>query len=78
MLDTPTLGTVDEPWFTTEQIATQLQVSEFSVRRWLRTGQLRGVNFGGGSGWRVKDSDLQAFLEARQRPSERGPSEQKP
>jgi excisionase family DNA binding protein len=76
MQEVSTLSTVDEPWFTTEQIAAQLQVSEFSVRRWLRTGRLRGVNFGGGSGWRVKDSDLRAFLEAQQRQSGSGHSEE--
>jgi excisionase family DNA binding protein len=78
MQEASTLGTVDEPWFTTEQIAAHLQVSEFSVRRWLRTGRLRGVNFGGGTGWRVKDSDLRAFLDARQHQSESGHIEKQP
>ncbi len=56
---------MDERWFTVEQIAETLQVSEQSVRRWLREGVLRGTAFGGKAGWRVRESDLNAFLTAR-------------
>jgi excisionase family DNA binding protein len=37
-------------------------VHEQTVRRWLREGSLRGRSFGGKTGWRVRESDLRAFL----------------
>ena len=63
---------MDERWFTVEQIAQQIQVSEQTVRRWLRDGSIRGHSFGGKAGWRVKESDLNKFLETR-RPSSEQP-----
>jgi excisionase family DNA binding protein len=60
---------VEDRWFTVEQIAQQLQVSEQTVRRWLRDGSIRGHSFGGKAGWRVKESDLNAFLETRRPPA---------
>ena len=53
---------MDERWYTVEQIATTLQVHEQTVRRWLRTHALTGRYFGGKTGWRVRQSDLDAFL----------------
>lgn len=53
---------VDERWFTVAYIAELLDVHEQTVRRWLNDGRLRGRNFGGKTGWRVKESDLEAFL----------------
>jgi len=52
-----------ERWFTTRQIADLLQVDEQTIRRWLRDGRVIGRNFGGKVGWRVRESDLNAFLE---------------
>ncbi|HEV2109066.1 MAG TPA: helix-turn-helix domain-containing protein [Thermomicrobiales bacterium] len=49
-------------WLTVAQIAERLQVHPETVRRWLRDGQLAGRNFGGKSGYRVRESDLEAFL----------------
>jgi excisionase family DNA binding protein len=51
-----------EPWVTVGEIAEQLQISEATVRAWLRTGRLPGRNFGGQIGWRVGESALEAFL----------------
>ncbi len=51
-----------EQWVTVAQIAERLQVHPETVRRWLRDGQLVGRNFGGKSGYRVRESDLAAFL----------------
>jgi excisionase family DNA binding protein len=53
---------MDERWYTVEQIATTLQVHEQTVRRWLRERALAGRYFGGKTGWRVRQSDLEAFL----------------
>jgi excisionase family DNA binding protein len=61
---------VDERWLTVAQIAEQLQVHEETVRRWLRDGRLRGRNFGGKSGYRVRESELIAFLDEDKSPKE--------
>jgi len=53
----------EDKWLTVEQIAAQLQVTEQTVRRWLRSGALIGRNFSGRTGYRVRQSDLDAFLE---------------
>jgi hypothetical protein len=37
-------------------------VDQYTVRRWLRLGKLRGKNHGGQMGWRVRGADLLAFL----------------
>ncbi len=65
VLDWATKGKVmaDERWFTVAYIAELLDVHEETVRRWLKAGRLKGQNFGGRMGWRVKESDLNAFLE---------------
>ena len=56
---------VDERWITVGEIVDLLKVHEQTVRRWLRDGDLRGYNLGGKSGYRIKASDLDAFLESR-------------
>lgn len=53
----------DERWYTTQDVADLLKVTNQTVRLWLREGRLRGLNLGGRGGWRVKESDLNAFLE---------------
>jgi excisionase family DNA binding protein len=50
-------------WLTVAQIAERLQVHPETVRRWLRDGQIVGRNFGGRSGYRVRERDLEAFLD---------------
>jgi excisionase family DNA binding protein len=51
---------------TVEQTAAYLQMAEDSVRRMLRTGRLPGYRLGGRrTGWRVKQSELDAWLESR-------------
>jgi excisionase family DNA binding protein len=52
-----------EQWLTVAEIVERLRVHENTVRRWLRTGELPGRNFGGRTGYRVRASDLDAFLE---------------
>jgi excisionase family DNA binding protein len=51
-----------EDLYTVKEVATKLKVSERAVLDWLRAGQLRGLR--AGRAWRVKESDLEAFLEA--------------
>lgn len=52
-------------WYTVAEIVTMLQVHEQSVRRWLRSGELRGTLLGRKGGYRVLGSDLKAFLDQR-------------
>lgn len=52
----------NERWFTVSDIAELVRVQERTVRKWLREGRLAGLNFGGKTGWRVKESELDAFL----------------
>jgi excisionase family DNA binding protein len=52
----------EDKWLTVEQIAEQIQVTEQTVRRWLRAGALAGRNFSGRTGYRVRQSDLDTFL----------------
>ncbi len=44
-----------------QEVADRLNVSLVTVGRWLREGQLRGVK--AGRQWRVREADLQSFLE---------------
>ena len=56
---------VDERLFSVPEIADRLQVTEETVRTWLRSGRLRGLRPGGRrAGWRVRQSDLARFIEA--------------
>ena len=54
-----------ERWFTVAENVESLKVHEQTVRRWIREGQLRAYNFGGKTGYRIKEGDLEAFLESR-------------
>jgi len=53
---------VSERLLTVADICDRLQVHEETVRRWLRDGRLKGINLGGKSGYRIRESDLQDFL----------------
>lgn len=50
---------------TVEEVAQRIGVTEETVRRWLRTKQLRGYRAGRRSGWRIRPADLEAFIVAR-------------
>jgi excisionase family DNA binding protein len=44
-----------------EQVATRLQVSEYTALKWLREGRITGRKLG--KFWRVRESDLEAFID---------------
>lgn len=52
----------EDKWLTVEDVTARLRVHKDTVRRWLRSGRLTGRNFGGKMGYRIKESDLDAFL----------------
>lgn len=49
---------------TVREIAERLEVSEATVRGWIRSGSLRAIDIG--KGWRVADTDLNSFLTVRE------------
>lgn len=49
--------------YTPEEVAEILKVSVITVKKWLRNGELKGVKVG--KFWRVREEDLQEFLEGR-------------
>ena len=51
-------------WLTVAQVAEMLQVHEETVRRWLRQGRLEGQNFSGRTGYRIRQSAVEAFMHA--------------
>src|SRR5581483_286204 len=53
-------------YLTTSDVAKRLDVSLDTVRRWLRSGELKGSPFGR-AGYRIEDADFQAFFYQRQR-----------
>jgi excisionase family DNA binding protein len=59
---------------TAEEAAARLKISVRTLREWLRTGKLRGVNTG--KHWRIREQDLLAFVENTYDPRKRtNPSE---
>ncbi len=53
----------DERWFTVAEIAARLRVHEQTVRRWIKDGRLKAKGLGGRTGYRVRQVDLNDFLE---------------
>jgi excisionase family DNA binding protein len=51
-----------EDIFTVVEVAERLKVPQRTVKRWLVSGQLRGLK--AGRKWRVKPSAIEAFLQA--------------
>jgi excisionase family DNA binding protein len=56
---------IEDKWYTVAEIAERLKVEDQTVRRWLKSRELVGSNFGGRTGWRIREADVNAFLEAR-------------
>ncbi len=54
----------DQIWLSVQDIVEKLGVHEQTVRRWLREGRLLGRNFGGRTGYRVRERDFELFLSA--------------
>ncbi|HLZ71448.1 MAG TPA: helix-turn-helix domain-containing protein [Dehalococcoidia bacterium] len=56
---------VDTTLLSVEDVAERVKASPATVRRWLRSGQLRGIRLGGRKlGWRISEAELRRFLEA--------------
>jgi excisionase family DNA binding protein len=57
---------MEDRLLTVREAAERLRVSEWTIRRWLRTGELKGSRFGDKAGWRVRESELEAFLKRKE------------
>lgn len=60
---------MEDRLLTTTQVAEWLQIHEETVRRWLRDGELAGINLGRKGGWRIRERDVVAYLERREQTS---------
>jgi excisionase family DNA binding protein len=58
--------TEPEHYQTIEEVAEGLQVSDQTIRRWIKSGRLPAYK--PGREWRIKTKDLEEFLEARSSP----------
>jgi excisionase family DNA binding protein len=58
----------DGRWLTVEQAAEQIQVHPESIRRWIREGKLAGSLISRRGGYRIRQADLEGFLERRMAP----------
>jgi excisionase family DNA binding protein len=53
----------DDRLLTVQEVAERLRLKPETVRRWLRSGRLRGISLGSDhAGWRVRESEVQKFL----------------
>ena len=57
---------------TVAEVAERLKVQPLTVRRWLKSGDLSGIQLGDRAGWRITEDDLRAFIEARRSRPEDG------
>ena len=57
-------------WWTVARVATELQVHPESVRRWLRSGEMRGFLLSDKQGWRVEVAEVRRFTTERQKAQE--------
>ena len=65
---------VQEDWLTAEQVAQRMGLKNAeTVRRWLRSGKLRGTLISDRMGWRVRPADLERFIDARTHGGEEEP-----
>jgi len=55
----------EERWYEVKDIVALLSVHEQTVRRWIKQGDLPAILLGRRGGYRIKASDIDAFLAAR-------------
>lgn len=51
-----------EELMTVEEVAERLKMNPETVRRYLRSGELKGIAFSNKVGWRITEQDLQEFI----------------
>lgn len=53
---------MDDELLTVQDVAARIKVNPETVRRWLRTGRMKGTLLGDRAGWRVPASEIPRFL----------------
>jgi len=61
------MQTVEERYFTVEEVAERLKVSHMTVYRWIKDGKLGDYKIGGE--FRITERDVERFLQARRFPA---------
>ena len=61
------MQTVEETYFTVEEVADRLKVSHMTVYRWIKAGQLGAYKIGGE--FRITERDIERFLKERRLPA---------
>ena len=57
---------------TVEEIASRLNLTTETIRRWLRSGRLRGIRIGARrAGWRIPERDFDRYLRHQMSMTER-------
>lgn len=59
----------DERFYSIEEVAKILNVSDGAVRKWLKAGALKGIKLG--RIWRIRESDFDKFLKERESTGEK-------
>jgi excisionase family DNA binding protein len=53
----------DEPLLTVHEVAQRLRLNPETVRRWLKSGRMRGMSLGSDrAGWRIPESEIRRVL----------------
>jgi excisionase family DNA binding protein len=55
----------DDILLTVEEVARRLSVHVDTVRRWIRSGELKAINLGGPAGYRITKTELDRFIRER-------------
>jgi excisionase family DNA binding protein len=50
---------------TVNEVSERLRVTPLTIRRWLKSGDLVGIQLGDRAGWRISEDDLNNFLRRR-------------
>ena len=61
-----------DEWLTTAEVAELLKVNPETVKRWLRSGEMRGSLLSDRAGWRIAREEVARFMEERQNVAETG------
>jgi excisionase family DNA binding protein len=61
-----------DEWLTTAEVAQLLRVNPETVKRWLRSGEMRGSLLSDRAGWRIARAEVGRFMRDRENVDERG------
>ena len=60
---------------TVDEVAERLRVNAETVRRWLRLGKLKGAHLPNKAGWRIREDDLDSFVDGYMNTNVKPPNE---